>query len=129
MKSLQELQVLRDQLKDQLGIGGGELKEIRIVVGMATCGIAAGAKPLFSAITEEAEKLGLANLTIVQTGCIGICQFEPVIEVYAPGREKTTYVHMDSEKAIRVIADHVVGGSPVTEYTIGASIAASSIAT
>ena len=94
--------------------------DIRIVVGMATCGIAAGARPVLSTFVEEVEKQGLSDkATVTQTGCIGICRFEPVVEVFESDKEKVTYVKMTAEKAKRVVEEHIKGGKPVTEYTIG----------
>lgn len=122
MKSLAELQALRDKMKDQMGIRSDEPDNIRIVVGMATCGIAAGARPVLTAITEEVTKRNLQNVTVAQTGCIGICQYEPVVEVFVPGKEKVTYVKMDKEKAVKVIVDHIVNGNVVNEYTIGNTV-------
>lgn len=121
MKSLAELQALRDKMKDEMGIRADAPENTRVVVGMATCGIAAGARPVLTAISEEVAKRNLQNVTVAQTGCIGICQYEPVVEVFVPGKEKVTYVNMDAEKAVRVVVDHIVNGSPVTEYTIGAN--------
>lgn len=121
MKSLAELQALRDQMKDQMGIRHDAKDNIRVVVGMATCGIAAGARPVLQRLTEEVAKRGLKNVTVAQTGCIGICQYEPVVEVVTPDGEKTTYVKMTPEKALRVVNDHLVNGNVVTEYTIGAA--------
>jgi len=88
-------------------------------VGMATCGIAAGARPVLNTIMEEVSKRGLQNVTVSQTGCIGICQYEPVVEVMEPGKDKVTYVKMSPEKALRLVADHLVNGNPVSELTIG----------
>ena len=122
MKSLAELQALRDKAKGQMGIRADAPDNIRVVVGMATCGIAAGARPVLAAFTEEVAKRGLQNITVAQTGCIGICQYEPVVEVFVPGKEKVTYVKMTPEKAVHVVVDHLVNQNPVTEYTIGASI-------
>jgi len=119
MKSLAELQALRDKMKDQMGIRSDEPDNIRVVVGMATCGIAAGARPVLTAITEEVAKRNLQNVTVAQTGCIGICQYEPVVEVFIPGKDKVTYVNMDADKAVKMVVDHVVNGNVVTEYTIG----------
>ena len=119
MKSLAELQALRDQMKDQMGIRHDAKDNIRVVVGMATCGIAAGARPVLQRLTEEVAKRGLKNVTVAQTGCIGICQYEPVVEVYEPGNEKVTYVKMTPEKAIRMVHHHLMNGEPVEEYTIG----------
>ena len=121
MKSLAELQALRDQMKDQMGIRHDAKDNIRVVVGMATCGIAAGARPVLQRLTEEVAKRGLKNVTVAQTGCIGICQYEPVVEVFENGKEKVTYVKMTPEKAVRVVNDHLVNGNVVSEYTIGAN--------
>ncbi len=91
----------------------------RIVVGMATCGIAAGARPVLNAFVEEVNNEGLADsVTVTQTGCIGICQYEPVVEIFEPNKEKVTYVKMTPEKAKEIIEKHIKGGNIVTEYTI-----------
>ncbi len=121
MKSLAELQALRDSMKNKMGIRADESGCTRIVVGMATCGIAAGARPVLTAFTEEVGKRNLGNVAVSQTGCIGICQYEPVVEVYVPGQEKVTYVKMTAEKVAKVVNDHIVNGNVVTEYTIGAN--------
>ena len=120
MKSLAELQALRDKVKSNMGIRADDSGNTRVVVGMATCGIAAGARPVLAAFTDEVARRGVSNVTIAQTGCIGICQYEPVVEVFEPGREKVTYVKMTPEKAARVVAEHLINGKPVAEYTIGA---------
>jgi len=120
MKSLAELQAIRDKVKGSVIIRKEDDSNIRVVVGMATCGIAAGARPVLNAFTEEVAKRNLHNVTVTQTGCIGICQYEPVVEVYVSGKEKVTYVKMTAEKVARVVADHLVNGNPVAEYTIGA---------
>ncbi|RPF43091.1 NAD(P)-dependent iron-only hydrogenase iron-sulfur protein [Hydrogenoanaerobacterium saccharovorans] len=120
MKSLAELQALRDQMKANMGVRHDDLDNIRVVVGMATCGIAAGARPVLTAFSEEVTKRKLSHVTIAQTGCIGICQYEPVVEVYVPGKEKVTYVKMTPEKVAKIVSDHIVNGNPVSEYTIGA---------
>ncbi|HIT19669.1 MAG TPA: (2Fe-2S) ferredoxin domain-containing protein [Candidatus Fimivivens faecavium] len=119
MKSLAELAALRDQMQEKIGIRHEDTGNTRIVVGMATCGIAAGARPVLQAFTDEVAKRRLTNVTVAQTGCIGICQYEPVVEVMAPGKEKVTYIKMTPERAARVVNDHIVNGSPVVEYTIG----------
>ncbi len=121
MKSLAELQALRDKMKNNMGIRSDDTGNIRVVVGMATCGIAAGARPVLQAFTEEVAKRNLQNITITQTGCIGICQYEPVVEVMEPGKEKVTYVKMTPEKAVKVVLEHLVNGNVVAEYTIGAA--------
>lgn len=118
MKSLAELAAIKERMKDKVVIREGS-GEIRVVVGMATCGIAAGARPVLAAFVEGIAKAGLADkVTVTQTGCIGICQYEPVVEVYTSDTEKTTYVKMDAEKAARVIEEHLKNGKVVSEYTI-----------
>ena len=120
MKSLAELQALRDKVKTNMGIRADDSGNTRVVVGMATCGIAAGARPVLQAFTEEVAKKNLQNVTIAQTGCICICQYEPVVEVFEPGKEKVTYVKMTPEKASQIVQKHLINGQVVQEYTIGA---------
>lgn len=120
MNSLAELTQIKESMKGKVGLPGENNEGIRIVVGMATCGIAAGAKPIMNAFVEEVKKRNLADVTVVQTGCIGICQYEPVVEVYVPGKEKVTYVNMTVPKIAKIVNDHVVNGNIVLKYTIGA---------
>lgn len=119
MKSLAELQAIKEKAKERLNVRDTDDHQIRVVVGMATCGIAAGARPVLNAFVDEIAKRKLSHVTVSQTGCIGICQFEPVVEVLEPTGEKVTYVKMTEEKARRVVADHLVNHNVVTEYTIG----------
>ncbi|HHZ06434.1 MAG TPA: (2Fe-2S) ferredoxin domain-containing protein [Clostridiales bacterium] len=120
MKSLEELKAIREKAQAQINLREEKSDAVRVLVGMATCGIAAGARPVLNAIVDEVAKRGLKNVIVTQTGCIGICQYEPVVEVEIPGQEKITYVKMTAEKAVRVVNDHVVNKQPVTEFTIGA---------
>ena len=118
MKSLAELQAIRDKMKDKVVLREGS-GDMRVVVGMATCGIAAGARPVLNAFVEEVNKEGLdGKVTVSQTGCIGICQFEPVVEVFEAGKDKVTYVKMNPEKAKEVVQKHLKGGNIVAEYTL-----------
>lgn len=120
MKSLQELAAIREKMKDKVALRDSNDNAVRIVVGMATCGIAAGARPVLSQFVEEINSADLSDkVTVTQTGCIGLCQYEPIVEVYENGKDKVTYVKMDADKAKRVVADHIKGGKIVTEYTIG----------
>lgn len=119
MKTLEELEAIRDRMQNQLAARHMmEDGNVRIIVGMATCGIAAGARPVLNKLNEEVAERKLQHVTVTQTGCIGLCKFEPVVEVYIPGREKVTYVHVTPEKAVRIIGDHIVNGNVVEEYTI-----------
>ena len=117
MKSLAELAAIRDKMKGKVVMREGST-DTRIVVGMATCGIAAGARPVLNAFVEGVDKEGLnSRVSVSQTGCIGLCQYEPIVEVIEPGKEKVTYVKMTAEKAAKVLEQHIKGGKVVTEYT------------
>ena len=121
MKSLEELRALREKMKSQTdnrSVATGD--ETVIKVGMATCGIAAGARPVLDALLDEADKRHLHDVKISQTGCIGMCRMEPIVEVFKGG-QKYTYVLMTPDKARRVIAEHVVNGNVCTDYLIGGS--------
>lgn len=121
MKSLEELKAIREKMKQQMDIRDQTGDNIRVVVGMATCGIAAGAKPVLAAFLEEIQRRGLRNVTVAQTGCIGVCRLEPIVEVYVPGEEKVTYVKMNPDMVPIVVSEHLVNRRVVTEYTIGAA--------
>ena len=121
MKSIEELMAIRDKTRKNMTVreDTGDSK-IRVVVGMATCGIAAGARPVLTAFVDEIAKRDVKGVSVQQTGCIGMCQYEPIVEVTEPGKEKVTYVKMTPEKAVRVVNDHIVNGNPVAEFTVGA---------
>ena len=121
MKSLAELAAIRARMMDQVNLRKDDNVDTRVVVGMATCGIAAGARPVMLAFIEELKKRGIENVTVAQTGCVGMCRLEPMVEVYVKDQEKVTYVHMDPDKVARVVGEHIVNGKPVDEYTIGAN--------
>ena len=118
MKTLAELQAIRDQMHSKVALRNSTAEK-RVVVGMATCGIAAGARPVLHAFVEQVDNAGLTGrVTVTQTCCIGLCRYEPVVEVFETGKEKVTYVRMTAEKAARVVEEHLKGGKPVEEYTI-----------
>ena len=121
MKSIEERMAIRDKTRKNMTVreDTGDSK-IRVVVGMATCGIAAGARPVLNAFVDEIAKRDVKGVSVQQTGCIGMCQYEPIVEVTEPGKEKVTYVKMTPEKAVRVVNDHIVNGNPVAEFTVGA---------
>ena len=121
MKSLEELMAIKAKMQDKVSVRTSS-GDIRVVVGMATCGIAAGARPVLNAFVEGVSEAGLTDkVQVTQTGCIGICQYEPVVEIYEKDKEKVTYVKMTADKAKRIIEEHIKGGKIVTEYTIGAT--------
>ena len=122
MKSLEELKAIRERMQASINLRNENgADSTKIVVGMATCGIAAGARPVLAAFADEVASRNLQHVMVSQTGCIGMCKLEPVVEVYVPGQEKVTYVKMTAEKAAKVVADHIVNGKVVTEYTMGAA--------
>ena len=118
MKSLAELEAIRNKAKGSVILRKDD-HAIRVVVGMATCGIAAGARPVMNAIMEEVAKRKLEHVAVTQTGCIGVCRLEPIVEVMVPGEEKVTYVKMTPDKARQVVSEHLVNNRPIKEYTIG----------
>ena len=121
MKSIEELLAIKQKAQAQIAARDAEGNDgIRVVVGMATCGIAAGARPVLKALTDEIAKREVKHVSVTQTGCIGMCQYEPIVEVFEPGKEKVTYVQMTAEKAAKVVSEHLVNGKPVIEYTVGA---------
>lgn len=122
MKSLAELAAIREKMKDKVILREGS-GETRVVIGMATCGIAAGARPVLNAFVEGVSNAGLAEkVTVSQTGCIGVCQYEPVVEIFEADKEKVTYIKMTPEKAAEVIEKHLKGGKVIQEYTISNAI-------
>ena len=120
MKSLAELQAIKERMQNKVVLREGS-SEKRVVVGMATCGIAAGARPVMLAFMDEIQKRNLQHVTVSQTGCIGMCRYEPMLDVILPGKEKVTYIHVKPEMVPRIVAEHIVNGQPVEEYTIGAA--------
>ena len=119
MKSLEELKAIRERMQGEIGVRKADANETRVVVGMATCGIASGARPVLNRLAELVREKGLNDVIVTQAGCIGLCQYEPIVEVFAPGKEKVTYIKMTAEKAKEVVEKHLKGGKVISEYTIG----------
>ena len=122
MKSLAELNAIRDKAKAAMNVREDNEDVTRVLVGMATCGIAAGAKPVLNALVEEIARRNLQHVTVSQTGCIGMCQYEPIVEVFEPGKQMVTYVKMTADKVAEIVASHIVNGNPVVDYTVGAVV-------
>ena len=121
MKTLAELKAIRDRMQNQVGIRAEDHNHIRVVVGMATCGIASGARPVLAALSEAVQNEFLTDkISVTPTGCIGLCQYEPIVEVLEPGKDKVTYVKMTPEKAMEVFILHLKQGQVVTKYTLSA---------
>ena len=122
MKSLEELRAIREKMQSQVSMRAEDHSHIRVVVGMATCGIASGARPVLTTLSNLVQQKNLTDkISVTQTGCIGLCQYEPIVEVMEPGKEKVTYVKMTPEKALEVLRLHLLGGQVVTKYTLGAA--------
>ena len=119
MKSLAELKAIREKAKENVVMRQENPSNVRVVVGMATCGIAAGARPVLTSFLEEVQNRRLDNIIVTQTGCIGLCKLEPIVEVYVPGEEKVTYVKMTPDKVSKIVSDHLVNGQVVDAYTVG----------
>ena len=118
MKSLEELKAIREKMQGQVGFRSENEDGTRVVVGMATCGIASGARPVLNEMVKQVNDRKLTDVAVTQTGCIGLCQYEPIVEVYKPGEEKVTYVKMTADKAVEVLEKHVIGGTVVEDYTL-----------
>jgi NADP-reducing hydrogenase subunit HndB len=121
MKSLADLQAIRAKTLENINMRKEDENAARVVVGMATCGIAAGARPVMLKFLEEIKDRDLQHVTVSQTGCIGMCRLEPMVDVILPGQEKVTYVKVKPDMVDRIVSEHLVGGTPVAEYTIGAA--------
>ncbi|MEN6314240.1 MAG: (2Fe-2S) ferredoxin domain-containing protein [Clostridiaceae bacterium] len=124
MKSIADLEAIRTQTLNQIKMRSNK-NGIRVVVGMATCGIAAGARPVMNAFVEELGKRKLSDVTVTMTGCIGVCRLEPIVEIFNADGTKVTYVKMTAEKAKRIVAEHIVNGRVCEDLTIGAAEAES----
>lgn len=122
MKTLEELKAIRDKMQGQVNIREDDGNSVRVVVGMATCGIAAGARPVLTAFSDAVQTKGLSKVTVTQTGCVGLCQFEPIVEIIAPGKDKVTYVKMTAEKVSEIVEQHLIRGQIVSKYTINSDM-------
>ena len=116
--NIEELNAIRDKMKAQVSLRAEAPDNMKIVVAMGTCGISAGSRDVLTAFVNGAAEKNLANVTISQTGCIGMCQYEPIVEIYVNENDKVTYVNMNADKASEVIEKHIIGGQVVSEYTI-----------
>lgn len=120
MKSIADLEAIRKKTLDEIKMRSNKNGR-RIVVGMATCGIAAGARPVMSAFVDELGKRNISDVSVTMTGCIGVCRLEPMVEVFEADGSKVTYVKMTAEKAVRIVSEHIVNGRVCLDLTIGAA--------
>ncbi|MCI9559510.1 (2Fe-2S) ferredoxin domain-containing protein [Candidatus Ventrimonas sp. KK005] len=122
MKSLEELKAIRNKMQGQVGLRAEDHNHTRVVVGMATCGIASGARPVLNTLSNLVQEKGLTDkVAVTQTGCIGLCQYEPIVEVTEPGKQKITYIKMNPDKAAEIVERHLIGGHVVEEYTLNSA--------
>ena len=122
MKSLEELKAIRNKMQGQVGLRAEDHNHTRVVVGMATCGIASGARPVLNALSTLVQEKGLTGkVAVTQTGCIGLCQYEPIVEVMEPGKQKITYIKMNADKAAEIVERHLIGGHVVEEYALNSA--------
>jgi NADP-reducing hydrogenase subunit HndB len=117
VKTREELQALRERARAALAVRDSEGGP-RVVVAMGTCGIAAGAREVMTALLEDLAQRGLSDVTVSQTGCKGLCDREPVVEVHTQGQPMVTYGHVTPQVMRRIIADQIVNGQVVSEYVI-----------
>ncbi len=117
MKSLDDLKKIRDAAQSKIA-DRGKHNDIKILVGMSTCGISAGAQPVMDKFIEKIAENNLKNVSVTPVGCIGECAIEPIVEVYQ-GDERTTYCRLDVEAVERIINEHIIGGNVVLDYVIG----------
>lgn len=117
MKSLDELAKIREEAKTLTGLREGN-EGAKIVIGMGTCGIAAGARETLLAILDELAKRNIQDVAVTQTGCLGLCDQEPMVNVYLPGKNKVTYGKVDADKARRIVANHIVNGNVMGEWVV-----------
>ena len=122
MKSLEELRAIRNKMQNQVSMRAEDHTQTRVVVGMATCGIASGARPVLNTLSSLVQEKGLTGkVAVTQTGCIGLCQYEPIVEVMEPGQPKITYIKMYPDKAAEVVERHLIGGHVVEKYTLASA--------
>ena len=122
MKSLAELKAIRDRMQGEVNMREDDSSNhIRVVVGMATCGIASGARPVLNKLAEEVRAKQLDNVVVTQTGCIGLCQYEPIVEVYVPGKQKLTYIKITPDTAEEVVEQHLIRGQVLGKYTLSST--------
>lgn len=116
-KTIAEINAIRDKMKAEI-VTRENTNVTRVVVGMATCGLSAGAKPVYDTLCEEVKARGLKNVEVTFAGCLGMCKLEPIVEVYVPKQDKVTYIFMNAEKAKRVVEEHLIGGKIVEDFLI-----------
>ncbi len=117
MKSIEELKKIRENAKRSVEMRNSK-DGYRIMVGMATCGIAAGAKPVMAKFVEEVASRNLDNVVVTQVGCIGKCAYEPIVEVNDADGRKTIYAKVTPEMVNEIIESHIINNTIVEKYKL-----------
>jgi NADP-reducing hydrogenase subunit HndB len=118
IKSIKDLEQIRDEAKDLINLRKDNESKTRIVVGMGTCGIAAGARQSMLAILDELKKRNIDDVIVTETGCIGLCKFEPLVDVIKPGEPKVTYINVDETKARQIVVKHIINNQIIDDWVI-----------
>ena len=116
IKSLDDLRKIKAAAKQQTE--SRKLNEKQIIIGMGTCGIAAGARAVMTAVLDELAKRNIHDVAVLQTGCIGMCQKEPLLDVVLPGKDRVTYGNVQPTDVPRIIADHLINGVIVEDLVV-----------
>ena len=116
IKSLEDLRKIKAE--SQLQTKARKSNDTQVIIGMGTCGIAAGAREVMTAVLEELAKRNLNNVSVLQTGCIGMCQKEPLMDIVRPGEDRVTYGSVYPTDVPRIIAEHLVNGNIVEDLVV-----------
>ena len=117
MKTLEDLKEVREKAIEQMKVRDGKYAA-KVVVAMGTCGIAAGGRDVMTAILDELDKRGITDVAVTQTGCKGLCEQEPTVDVVKSGETQVTYGYMNAEKARQIVAQHLVNGNIIGDWVV-----------
>lgn len=117
MKSLEDLKKVRERAQKEISVRESG-QRCKIVVAMGTCGIASGARDVMGAILDELSKRGITDCVVTQSGCKGLCEQEPTVDVTRPGQPTVTYGYVTPEKARTIVAQHVVNDNIPGEWVV-----------
>ena len=115
--NIEELRKIKEKMQKELDLRAGE-KAIKVVVGMGTCGIAAGARQVMAAIKDELSQKKIEGVMVTQSGCAGFCEQEPIVDVYLPGKERVSYGKVTPERARRIVSEHILEGRVLEDFVL-----------